>query len=195
MDSSVERFGDFELDLERDELRQNGEVVRLPRQPMTLLILLVRRRLVTRDEIARALWAAAPATVDAAIDNVVCRLRRTLGDDSERPRFAQAVVGVGYRFVAPRAPRERNEPAMAASSRVNAGNVALAAAASALAFAVAMALYGAAILLFILTALVLAFVVQRFEDAWRSGWLSHCSALQRCRSFRAPGVCRTSCPR
>ena len=47
------RFGDFALNAAAYELRDKGRVVRLERQPMDVLILLVERRgqLVTRAEI------------------------------------------------------------------------------------------------------------------------------------------------
>ncbi len=48
----------FELDVSRYELRRDGRSVRLERQPMELLILLVERKgeLVTREDIAARLW-------------------------------------------------------------------------------------------------------------------------------------------
>ncbi|MGH8639897.1 MAG: winged helix-turn-helix domain-containing protein, partial [Burkholderiales bacterium] len=54
----VLRFRDFELDLAAYELRRKGRAVRLERQPMDLLILLVERRreLVSRSEIIERLW-------------------------------------------------------------------------------------------------------------------------------------------
>ena len=52
------RFGDFALNVAAYELRDKGRVVRLERQPMDVLILLVERRgqLVTRAEIVDRLW-------------------------------------------------------------------------------------------------------------------------------------------
>ncbi|PYQ13961.1 MAG: DNA-binding response regulator, partial [Acidobacteria bacterium] len=52
------RFRDFELDLGAYELRRLGRAVRLERQPMDLLILLVerRRQLVSRSDIVDRLW-------------------------------------------------------------------------------------------------------------------------------------------
>jgi DNA-binding winged helix-turn-helix (wHTH) protein len=52
------RFGDFELDVGAYELRRNGSPVRIERQPMDLLLLLVerRRQLVLRSEIVERLW-------------------------------------------------------------------------------------------------------------------------------------------
>ena len=52
------RFGDFELDLSCYGLRRKGRPVKIERQPMDLLILLVERRpqLVSRAEIVERLW-------------------------------------------------------------------------------------------------------------------------------------------
>jgi DNA-binding winged helix-turn-helix (wHTH) protein len=49
------RFGDFELDAAAYELRRKGRRLRLARQPMDLLLLLVEhpRALVSHEEIAK----------------------------------------------------------------------------------------------------------------------------------------------
>ena len=51
------RFGEFELDLDAQELRSGGRLLHLERRPMDLLALLVRShgRLVSRDELVQAL--------------------------------------------------------------------------------------------------------------------------------------------
>ncbi len=38
---------------------------------------------------------------DSAINTAIRKIRRTLGDDAEKPRFVETVVGKGYRFIAP----------------------------------------------------------------------------------------------
>ena len=54
------RFADCELDPARYELRRNGRHIRLERQPMDLLLLLVERRgqLVSRSTIIERLWSS-----------------------------------------------------------------------------------------------------------------------------------------
>lgn len=95
---------DVELDLVRYELRRRGRAVRLERQPMELLILLVDKKdqLVTRDEIVIRLWGENP-TVDAerSVNTAIRKIRLALGDDPEKPRFVETVIGKGYRFVYP----------------------------------------------------------------------------------------------
>ena len=53
------RFGEFEVDASAYEVRRRGDRVRLSRQPMDLLLLLLERRqeLVSRDEIVKRLWS------------------------------------------------------------------------------------------------------------------------------------------
>jgi predicted ATPase/DNA-binding winged helix-turn-helix (wHTH) protein len=97
------RFEDFELDPVAYELRRNGERIRLARQPMDLLLLLLERpqELVSRDEIATRLWGQDVfVDLDAGIHTAVLRIRQALGDSRELPRFVETVAGKGYRFVA-----------------------------------------------------------------------------------------------
>ena len=98
------RFGDFELDVRAYELRRNGEPVRLARQPMDVLLMLLDRprELVTREHIAQRLWGPGVHTdVDAGIHTAVLKIRQVLGDSREAPRFVDTVSGKGYRFIAP----------------------------------------------------------------------------------------------
>lgn len=95
---------DVELDLGRYELRRSGRRVRLERKPMELLIFLVSRReqLVSRDEIVRKLWRSHLfIDTEKNVNNVIRKLRVALGDNADRPRFLETVVGKGYRFVGP----------------------------------------------------------------------------------------------
>ena len=102
-------FGPFELDSGRFELRRNGRQIPLERIPMELLILLVSRNgvLVGRQEIVETLWGAdLHLDSEQSINTAIRKLRQTLRDDADRPKFIQTVVGKGYRFVASVAERE-----------------------------------------------------------------------------------------
>jgi len=97
------RFGEFELDFGQFQLSRAGGQVRLEGLPLQLLMYLVdrQRQLVTREEIAEALWGK-DVYVDAeqGINTAIRKIRIALEDDSVRPKFLQTVVGHGYRFVA-----------------------------------------------------------------------------------------------
>jgi DNA-binding winged helix-turn-helix (wHTH) protein len=122
------RFAEFELDLAAYALRRGRVRIKLEKVPMEVLILLVASAgaLVERREIQGALWGADVFVEhDSAINTAIRKIRRALGDDAERPRFVETVVGKGYRFIAPverrgwesRVPRSDNEAARPSSAR------------------------------------------------------------------------------
>lgn len=93
---------DLELDLSKYELRQKGRRLRLEKQPMELLILLAKRKgeLVTREQIAAALWGKEVfVDTDQSVHAAIRKIRIALRDDPNEPRFIETVVGKGYRFV------------------------------------------------------------------------------------------------
>jgi predicted ATPase/DNA-binding winged helix-turn-helix (wHTH) protein len=98
------RFRDFELDVVAYELRRHGHRIRLARQPMELLLLLLEHReeLVSHHDIAKRLWGEdAFGDLDAGTHTAVLKIRQVLGDSRESPLFVETVPGKGYRFVAP----------------------------------------------------------------------------------------------
>lgn len=96
-------FEECELDLGRYELRRSGKTVKLEKQPLDILILLLERpgELVTREEIRSRLWSEDVfLDADQGINNGIRKIRLALGDDSEEPQYIETVVGRGYRFKA-----------------------------------------------------------------------------------------------
>src|SRR5712692_7871159 len=104
MAAEIFRFRDFELDRGACELRRGGTALHLQRIPFQLLSLLVERRgqLVTREEILEHIWGKG-VFVDSenSINSAVRKIRRTLNDDADAPRFVVTVASKGYRFIAP----------------------------------------------------------------------------------------------
>jgi DNA-binding winged helix-turn-helix (wHTH) protein/tetratricopeptide (TPR) repeat protein len=95
---------DVELDLGRYELRRRGRRVKLEKKPMELLIFLVgrRERLVSRQDIVAKLWQSDLfVDTERNINNIVRKIRAALGDNPEKPRYLETVVGKGYRFIGP----------------------------------------------------------------------------------------------
>jgi TolB-like protein/DNA-binding winged helix-turn-helix (wHTH) protein/Flp pilus assembly protein TadD len=98
------RFGEFVLDVPAYQLRRDGRPVKLGRQPMELLILLVERRgqLVTRADIVARLWGPDVfVDVEMGVNTAISKVRQALRDAPEAPRFLETVPGKGYRFIAP----------------------------------------------------------------------------------------------
>ena len=97
------RFGSFELDLRSRELRSGASTVRLQEQPFEILRLMLERPgdVVTRDELRQRLWPTGTfVDFEHSLNAAIKRLRATLGDDADRPRFVETVPRRGYRFIA-----------------------------------------------------------------------------------------------
>lgn len=98
------RFGVFEADLGKSEIRKHGVRLRLPHQPFLVLAALVERPgvLVTREELMHSLWADGTVVdFDRGLNAAISRLRQTLSDTAENPKYIETVAGRGYRFIAP----------------------------------------------------------------------------------------------
>jgi TolB-like protein/Tfp pilus assembly protein PilF len=97
----IYRFGPFELDMAKVELRADGEVRPVEPQVFALLALLVenRERLVTKDEIIEKVWEGRPVS-EAAVASRVKSARKALGDDGISQRFIRTIHRQGFRFVA-----------------------------------------------------------------------------------------------
>ena len=98
------QFGTFELDVRSGELRKAGVRIGLQEQSLQVLRLLLERPgdLVTRDELRQRLWPNGTfVDFDHGLNAVINRLRETLGDSADSPRFIQTVPRRGYRFIAP----------------------------------------------------------------------------------------------
>lgn len=100
----VFRFGVFEVNAATGELRKQGLRIRLQDQPAHLLLLLLDRagEVVSRDEIRRKLWP--PDTFvdfDQSLGTALRKLRQSLNDDADTPRYIETIPKNGFRFLAP----------------------------------------------------------------------------------------------
>ncbi len=102
-ESSLFRFGVFELDLQSGELRKDGTAIRLQPQPFKVLAALVSRagQLVGREEIQRQLWDGKTfVDFERGVNFCIRQIRAALGDDAETPRYVETLPRRGYRFLA-----------------------------------------------------------------------------------------------
>jgi DNA-binding winged helix-turn-helix (wHTH) protein len=98
------RFGVFELNLDLEELRKNGSVLRLPPQPFKLLAMLASRsgQIVTRDEIQQQLWGSDTfIDFEQGVNKCIKQIRTVLGDNADNPLYVETIPRHGYRFLAP----------------------------------------------------------------------------------------------
>ena len=95
------RFGSFELDTDRIELREDGLAVPVEPQVFALLRLLIenRSRVVTRDEIIERIWNGRIVS-DSALSSRVKSVRQAIGDNGREQALVRTVHGIGFAFVA-----------------------------------------------------------------------------------------------
>lgn len=96
------RFGPFEWDPESAELRREGARVRIQKQPLELLAVLLERpgRVVTRQELQKRLWPENTfVDFEDGLNTAVKKLREALGDEREHPQFVETIPRHGYRFI------------------------------------------------------------------------------------------------
>jgi TolB-like protein/DNA-binding winged helix-turn-helix (wHTH) protein/Flp pilus assembly protein TadD len=101
--TSVVRFGTYEVSLQSGEVRKAGLKIRVQRQPMKLLEILLERprEVVTREELRSRVWPSESfGDFDQALNIAVGKLRSALGDSAENPRFIETLPKRGYRFIA-----------------------------------------------------------------------------------------------
>ena len=78
--------------------------IKLQDQPFAVLLILLEKpgQLVTKEELQQRLWPADTfVEFDKGIYNAMKRLRETLGDEAETPRYIETLPRRGYRFIAP----------------------------------------------------------------------------------------------
>jgi len=98
------RFGRFEVDSTGGTLTRAGARVKIQEQPFRLLLILLERpgEIVMREELRQRLWPEGTyVDFDGSLNVLLKRLRATIGDDPENPRFIETVPRRGYRFIAP----------------------------------------------------------------------------------------------
>ncbi|MGF6448421.1 response regulator [Paraburkholderia youngii] len=96
------RFGNFTLDVGKQELSRAGEPLEIHSAQMLLLVALASspNRAVSRDNLLARARGRDHDALDRSIDVQVLRLRQIVEDDPSKPRFIRTVWGVGYMLVA-----------------------------------------------------------------------------------------------
>ena len=94
-------FGDFELDVDRLELRRDGVAVALEPQTFDVLVYLVeqRDRVVPKEELMDNVWGGRFVS-ETAVTSRIKQARRAVGDDGQAQVVIRTHHGRGYRFVA-----------------------------------------------------------------------------------------------
>jgi DNA-binding winged helix-turn-helix (wHTH) protein len=97
------RFGIFEVDLSRRELRRRGTRIKLQGQPFDVLAALLEQpgAVVTREQLQARLWRDDTfVDFDRGLNKAINRVREALADTATTPRFIETLPRRGYRFIA-----------------------------------------------------------------------------------------------
>ena len=94
-------FGDSVLDVERRELRRDGEPVALEPQVFDLLVYLVRNRdrVVSKDDLIVSIWGGR-AVSESAVTTGLNAARKAVGDNGAAQAVIRTIARKGVRFVA-----------------------------------------------------------------------------------------------
>ncbi|MGI9292857.1 MAG: winged helix-turn-helix domain-containing protein, partial [Pseudomonadales bacterium] len=93
-------FGEYQLDVGRQELRHANETVPVQRKVLDILVFLIsnRHRAVSKDELQDAVW---PDTIvaETSLTRAILKARRAINDDAQEQFLIKTLHGHGYRFV------------------------------------------------------------------------------------------------
>ncbi len=97
------KFGTFEVDPQSRELRKSGLSLRLEEKPFRILELLLEQpgHIVTRRALRDSLWPDTHVGYEHSLNTAINKLRESLGDSAQNPRFVETIPRRGYRFIAP----------------------------------------------------------------------------------------------
>lgn len=101
--SNVKEFGNLTIDLNRYEIRKNGQVLELTLREFELLKYLAERenRVFSREQLLEEVWGYEYYGDIRTVDVTVRRLREKLEDDSSSPQYIMTKRGIGYYFKRP----------------------------------------------------------------------------------------------
>jgi DNA-binding winged helix-turn-helix (wHTH) protein/predicted ATPase len=96
----VYRFGEFSLDLDRQELRRSSEHVSVEPSVFDLLryLILNRDRLVTKDDLIQHVWGGRIVS-ESTLTSRITAMRHAIGDSGQQQRFVRTIPRKGLRFV------------------------------------------------------------------------------------------------
>jgi DNA-binding response OmpR family regulator len=99
-DAPLLRFGVYELDQNRFELRIGDEVVHLTPLEYRLLITFTRHpgRVLSRDRLLDLVWGPDTFITDRLVDTHIANLRKKIESDTSAPVHIVSIRGMGYRF-------------------------------------------------------------------------------------------------
>ena len=93
-------FGDYDIDVERRELRRAKTPVHVEPQVFDLLVHLVknRDRVVSKDDLIASVWGGRIVS-DSTLTSRINAVRNAVGDTGEDKKLIRTIARKGFRFV------------------------------------------------------------------------------------------------
>src|SRR6266853_116139 len=94
-------FDDYEIDVERRELKRANSPVHVEPQVFDLLVYLVqnRDRVVSKDDLIASVWGGRIVS-DSTLTSRINAARKAVGDSGEDQKLIRTIARKGLRFVA-----------------------------------------------------------------------------------------------
>lgn len=101
--SNVQQFGNLSIDMNRYEVRKDGDALELTLREFELLKYLAERedKVFSREQLLEEVWGYEYYGDIRTVDVTVRRLREKLEDDSSNPKYIMTKRGIGYYFRRP----------------------------------------------------------------------------------------------
>src|SRR6266566_892906 len=93
-------FGDYEIDVERRELRRANTPVHVEPQVFDLLVYLVqnRDRVVSKEDLIASVWGGRSVS-DSTLTSRINAARTAIGDSGRQQKLIRTIARKGFRFV------------------------------------------------------------------------------------------------
>jgi two-component system response regulator VicR len=101
--ANVQDLGNLSIDMNRYEVRKNGEPLDLTLREFELLQYLAKKenKVFSREQLLSDVWGYEYFGDIRTVDVTVRRLREKLEDDSGNPKYIMTKRGIGYYFRRP----------------------------------------------------------------------------------------------
>lgn len=108
---AIVRLGEFEVDFQSGAIAGSGKKALLQGQALQLLQLFVQHagHVITREQIRQCLWPdGTTVEFEHSVNSAVKRLRESLGDDADHPRYIETIPRRGYRLIVLPSPKAQS---------------------------------------------------------------------------------------
>lgn len=92
------KIGNLVLKPNHYEIDLKTHKVNLSKRELKLLLLLIERKVISREEIIRYIWGFDYYGGKRIVDVNICNIRRKIGDNPYQPQYIKTIKGYGYRL-------------------------------------------------------------------------------------------------